>query len=151
MTERNTRIREAIDSRSSQQKIADALGITRQSVNLRLAGSKDIDSIEFIQAVAKLTGYTFEYLLNGDKIYGVKGDDKLYGVKGDDKLYGVKGDDKIYGVKREAPVLQEPSYKYDKGIVEVVIQASKDQSDLIKLLKQKISELENDVAKYKKQ
>jgi len=67
MTERNNRIRDAIDSRSSQQKVAERLGITRQAVNLRLSGEKDIDSVEFIDAVSSLTGLSREYLITGEK------------------------------------------------------------------------------------
>lgn len=66
MTERNNRIREAIDSRSSQQKVAERLGISRQAVNLRISGEKDIDSIEFVDAVAELTGLSRDFLIKGD-------------------------------------------------------------------------------------
>lgn len=66
MTERNIRIRQAIDSRSSQQKVGDRLGISRQAVNMRLTADKDIDSIEFIEAVSELTGYSAIELLYGD-------------------------------------------------------------------------------------
>lgn len=65
MTERNIRIRSAIDSRSSQQKVADRLGISRQAVNLRLSGEKDIDSIEFVDVVCELTGFSRDYLIDG--------------------------------------------------------------------------------------
>lgn len=73
MTERNNRIREAIDTRSSQQKVADRLGITRQAVNLRLSGEKDIDSIEFIEVVAELTRHSQEYLVHGTERRGYPG------------------------------------------------------------------------------
>lgn len=66
MTERNNRIREVIDRESSQQAVADKLGITRQAVNLQLSKEKDIDSIQFIQAVAELTGRSFHYLITGE-------------------------------------------------------------------------------------
>jgi transcriptional regulator with XRE-family HTH domain len=65
MTERNNRIRKAIDTKSSQQKLAERLGITRQAVNLRLSAEKDIDSIDFINAVADLTGYSIKFLIEG--------------------------------------------------------------------------------------
>jgi transcriptional regulator with XRE-family HTH domain len=65
MTERNNRIREAIESKSSQQKVADRLKITRQAVNLQLSKKTDIDSVEFIDAVAELTGYSRDFLIKG--------------------------------------------------------------------------------------
>jgi transcriptional regulator with XRE-family HTH domain len=65
MTERNNRIRKVIEGKSSQQKLADKLGITRQAVNLRLSSDKDIDSIDFIRAVAELTGSDIDWLING--------------------------------------------------------------------------------------
>lgn len=65
MTERNNRIRKAIDTKSSQQKLADKLKISRQAVNMRLSAEKDIDSIDFISAVSELTGYAINWLVTG--------------------------------------------------------------------------------------
>jgi transcriptional regulator with XRE-family HTH domain len=65
MSDRNSRIKKVLEPRGLQQKVADKLGITRQAVNLRLSGDKEVDSVDFIKAVAEVTGRSFDWLITG--------------------------------------------------------------------------------------
>lgn len=51
--------------RITQQQLAGELKVTQASVNQRLNAELEVDSVEFLQAVAKLTGVSLEYLING--------------------------------------------------------------------------------------
>lgn len=67
MGNRNSRLKTALESTDvSQTKLAEMLGISRSSVNERLKKDTEIDSVEFVHAVAKLTGYDFVWLLLGE-------------------------------------------------------------------------------------
>jgi transcriptional regulator with XRE-family HTH domain len=67
MTEnRNSRLKKALkDAKISQEKLGEALGISSQAVSERLNKDQDVDSIEFVTAVATLTDYRPEWLLTG--------------------------------------------------------------------------------------
>lgn len=65
---RNQRIKNALKvSGVSQEKLADALRITQAAVGKQLNKEEDIDSVEFIKAVAKLTGHSFDDIMDGPK------------------------------------------------------------------------------------
>lgn len=63
---RNSRIKKALkEGKVSQEKLGAALGITSQAVNERLNKDQDIDSIEFVETVSRLTGFTVNWILKG--------------------------------------------------------------------------------------
>jgi transcriptional regulator with XRE-family HTH domain len=63
---RNKRIKQALKVAGvSQQALADELNVTQASINQRLNAETEIDSVDFINAVAKLTGVTAEFLITG--------------------------------------------------------------------------------------
>lgn len=65
---RNQRIKEILKARKvSQTDLAKALGVSHATVNERLNKDEDIDSVEFIKAVALLTGYSFDDIMDGPK------------------------------------------------------------------------------------
>jgi transcriptional regulator with XRE-family HTH domain len=67
MISRNSAIKKALENAEvTQDKLAKRLGISRAAVGERLNGEKDIDSVEFIQAVADLTGKPFQSFLKDD-------------------------------------------------------------------------------------
>lgn len=64
---RNQRIKDALRMAGvSQEKLAAKLGITQAAVGKQLNKDEDIDSVDFIKAVAGLTNQTFLWLLIGD-------------------------------------------------------------------------------------
>jgi transcriptional regulator with XRE-family HTH domain len=63
---RNKRIKQALKVAGvSQQALADELNVTQASINQRLNAETEIDSVDFINAVAKLTSVTAEFLITG--------------------------------------------------------------------------------------
>lgn len=63
---RNERIKRALsEAKVSQEKLANALGVTDAAVNGRLNSDKDIDSVAFIEAVSGLTGRSKNWLIYG--------------------------------------------------------------------------------------
>src|SRR5688500_14253664 len=64
MGNRNLALKRALEIKNvSQEKLAKRLGISSQAVNERLNKDQDVDSLTFIDAVAELTGYTREQLI----------------------------------------------------------------------------------------
>lgn len=71
---RNQRIKDALRRAGvSQEKLAERLNITQAAVGKQLNKAEDIDSLEFIDAVAELTGISRNQLLGWE--YAQKGDD----------------------------------------------------------------------------
>lgn len=63
---RNERILEVLkNAGKSQTDLAHKLGLTRATVSQRLNGEKDIDSIEFLEAVSHLTRKPLSFLITG--------------------------------------------------------------------------------------
>lgn len=61
---RNQRIKDALKAKGvSQEKLAEKLNITQAAVGKQLNKDEEIDSIEFINAVAELTGYSFQWFV----------------------------------------------------------------------------------------
>lgn len=64
--DRNSRLKWALQqSKVSQEKLGEALGISSQAVSERLNKDTPVDSIEFINAVVKLTGFSSYWLIVG--------------------------------------------------------------------------------------
>ncbi|HMG90750.1 MAG TPA: S24 family peptidase [Chryseolinea sp.] len=64
---RNQRIKHALRvSGVSQEKLADALGITQAAVGKQLNKAEEIDSMNFLKAIESLTGHSFEWLRTGE-------------------------------------------------------------------------------------
>lgn len=68
--------------RISQQRLADELKVTQATINQRLNAESDVDSVEFLQAVAKLTGVSLEFLINVNS-YGSNSDDEFVNLAGE--------------------------------------------------------------------
>jgi phage repressor protein C with HTH and peptisase S24 domain len=67
MKNRNYRLKKALESAGvSQEKLAKVLDKTSQAVNERLNKDREVDSLKLIEAVAMLTGYSFEWLRSGE-------------------------------------------------------------------------------------
>ena len=79
----NQRIKEELERmKKSYTDIARILGITRQTVNDRLNSKKEIDSVDFINAVCQITGKPFSYFKKvelGSSAYQVK-EEELVGL-----------------------------------------------------------------------
>lgn len=68
MKKRNKVLKNAISEvRGNQAKLAKMLNVSPQTISERLNDDKEIDSVEFIQAVAQLTGKSFYSLLLTDE------------------------------------------------------------------------------------
>lgn len=67
MENRRIRLKKALEEKGvSQEKVAEKLGVKSQAVSARLNDTKrDIDSIDFIEAVAELTGRSSEWFIHG--------------------------------------------------------------------------------------
>jgi transcriptional regulator with XRE-family HTH domain len=66
MKNRNYRLKIALEQAGiSQEKLAKLLDKTSQAVSERLNKAREVDSLQFIEAVARLTGYSFEWLRSG--------------------------------------------------------------------------------------
>lgn len=64
---RNERIKKALTSSGvTQSKLAEVLGVTHAAVSERLSGEKEIDSIEFIDTVCRITGRGWGWFIHGD-------------------------------------------------------------------------------------
>ena len=64
---RNRQIIELLNrTGKTQTQLAARLGITRASVSERLNKKEEVDSIEFVKAVAELTGYSLCDLIKGE-------------------------------------------------------------------------------------
>lgn len=67
MESRNARLKKALsDQRISQDKLSKRLNVSRAAVSERLNKDVEIDSIEFVNAVAELTGVDRDWLFNGE-------------------------------------------------------------------------------------
>lgn len=66
---RNQRIKDALKAKGiSQEKLAEKLNITQAAVGKQLNKDEEIDSIEFINAVAELTGYSFQWFVMSEEM-----------------------------------------------------------------------------------
>ena len=115
MGNRNSRLKKALEGKEiSQEKLAERLGITRAAVNERLNKDADIDSIAFINAVAELTGYDKDWLINGE------GEPKVANDSGQDLIKILADQSRtqteyIDMLKSKINMLEEELAKYNKG------------------------------------
>jgi transcriptional regulator with XRE-family HTH domain len=65
---RKKRITEALEGINKyEEKLAKLLNVSRQAVGERLSKDKEINAIDFVVAVAQLTGRSFTWLAFGDE------------------------------------------------------------------------------------
>jgi transcriptional regulator with XRE-family HTH domain len=63
---RNQRIKDSLRSAGiSQEKLAEHLGISQAAVGKQLNKDDDIDSLQFMRAVAELTGQSIDWVIYG--------------------------------------------------------------------------------------
>ena len=81
----NQVVKEAL-KRGDIKRISDILGISGQAVTERINSSKEIDSVDFINAVCKVTGKPFSYFKKvelGSGAYQMKEEEELVALVGE--------------------------------------------------------------------
>lgn len=98
---RNQRIIEAMKARGvTREALSKLLGVTPSAVTQKLNDKRVIDSIDFVYAVAKLTGYSPHFL-----IYGEEDDQKT--TKAFDAESQSIANDPIAAYRNEKEVMKE--------------------------------------------
>lgn len=97
---RNQRIIEAMKARGvTREAVSKLLGVTPSAVTQKLNDKRVIDSIDFVYAVAKLTGYSPHFLIYGEE------DDQP--VKASDTEPQSLANDPVATYKNEKEVMKE--------------------------------------------
>lgn len=81
----NQKIRDSL-KRGDQSKIAELLELAKNSVSEKLKSDKEIDSVDFINAVCKVTGKPFSYFKKvelGSGAYQMKEEEELVALVGE--------------------------------------------------------------------
>lgn len=105
------------------QKVADILGVSHQAVSKKITSNKQIDSVDFINAVCKVTGKPFRYFKEID-------DYEISEIEVENDLYK-----NYYKKEYEASQIREQE----------LVKRMKQKDLLISRLEDKINQLMNEI------